>query len=318
MAGANKRIDVPADIVQVMSGDTTTCGVHLYGAGELLKFLWSKKRSFSAKTRSLYSIYCYLRVIYESTLVRQTDDLTQREPRPESVFRFFNSIDPDEATCTSPSPLGIAGEMAMFECIYGIPQQLLSMLEEITRLIQRVDDLRKVNTLAHLPDDISVACDELENKILDWKMDENHSLSLAADTDATREIVRNQTRAFYGALVIFFSQNIRLLDHRYLRQDVDGILESIEKIEHIKAETNMLAAPIFWPAFIAATEAFDPKQQARFRKWHEEVTAYGIASVRTGIDVVNEVWRIGPSRAERQTSLWRTIIGRTGDSLMLS
>ena len=72
------------------------------------------------------------------------------------------------------------------------------------------------------------------------------------------------------------------------------------------------------PAFIAATEAFNPKQQARFRKWHEEVTAYGIASVRTGIDVVNEVWKVGPSRAKRHTSLWRTIIARTGDSLMLS
>jgi arginine metabolism regulation protein II len=241
-----------------------------------------------------------------------------RESRSESVFCFFNSMDPDEATRISPSSPKIAGETAIFECIYGIPQQLLSMLEETTGLIRRIDDLRKANTMAHLPDDINVACDRLENIVLDWTMDENHSLALASDTNATREIIRNQTRAFHGALVIFFSQNIRLLDHRYLRQEVDNILESIETIEHIKAETNMLAAPIFWPAFIAATEAFDPKQQARFRKWHEEVTAYGIASVRTGIDVVNEVWKVGPSRAKRHTSLWRTIIAQTGNSLMLS
>lgn len=171
---------------------------------------------------------------------------------------------------------------------------------------------------AHLPEDINAACDRLENSILDWKLEDNHSIALAADTDASREIIRHQTRAFHGALIIFFSQNIRLLDHRYLRRDVDNILDSIETIEHIKAETNMLAAPIFWPAFIAASEAFDPKQQARFRKWHDEVTAYGIASVRTGIDVVNEVWKVGPSKAKRHTSLWRTIIARTGDSLMLS
>jgi len=301
-----------------MSGDTHTCGVHLDGAGELLRFLWNKKRSLSAKTRSLYSIYCYLRVIYESTLVQRTDELTQREPRSESVFCFFNNMDPGASNNTSPSAPKVVGETAMFECIYGIPQQLLSMLEEITRLIQRVDDFRAANTSSHLPDDLNATCDQLENSILDWKMEDDHSLSLAADTNATREIVRNQTRAFHGALVIFFSQNIRLLDHRYLRRDVDNILESIETIEHIKAETNMLAAPIFWPAFIAATEAYEPKQQARFRKWHEEVTAYGIASVRTGIDVVNEVWRIGPSRANRHTSLWRTIVARTGDSLMLS
>lgn len=301
-----------------MSGDTHTCGVHLDGAGELLKFLWSKKRSFSAKTRSLYSIYCYLRVIYESTLARQAEAPAQRESRPESVFCFFNGTASDEVGDRRLSSPIIAAETAMFEYIYGIPQQLLAILERITRLIRRVDDFRTANKLAHLPEDIDIACDRLENDILDWKLEDDNSLSLAADTDATRGIVRNQTRAFHGALVIFFSQNIRLLDHRYLRQEVDNILESIETIEHIKAETNMLAAPIFWPAFIAATEAFDPKQQARFRKWHEEVTAYGIASVRTGIDVVNEVWKVGPSRAKRHTSLWRTIIARTGDSLMLS
>jgi arginine metabolism regulation protein II len=318
VAEVNTHIVVPADTAQVMSGDTHTCGVHLDGAGELLKFLWSKKRSFSAKTRSLYSIYCYLRVIYESTLVWQADQPTQREAASESVFAFFNNMDPDEAADTSPSSPQIAGDTSMFEYIYGIPQQLLAILEGTTRLIRSVDDFRMANKFAHLPEDINAACDRLENSILDWKLEDDHSVSLAADTDATREIVRHQTRAFHEALIIFFSQNIRLLDHRYLRRDVDNILESIETIEHIKAETNMLAAPIFWPAFIAATEAFDSKQQARFRKWHEEVTAYGIASVRTGIDVVNEVWKVGPSKAKRYTSLWRTTIARTGDSLMLS
>jgi len=301
-----------------MSGDTHTCGVHLDGAGELLKFLWKRKRTLSAKTRSLYSIYCYLRVIYGSTLVQREDESLQRNSDPESVFCFFDSIDPHESASTSPSSTKLAGETAIFECIYGIPWQLLSLLEEVTRLIRCVDNFRMNSVSANLPHDVDAACDQLENDILDWKMEDDHSLSLAADTDAAREIIRNQTRAFHGALVIFFSQNIRLLDHRYLRGDVDNILESIETIEHIKAKTNMLAAPIFWPAFIAATEAFDPKQQARFRKWHEEVTGYGIASVRTGIDVVNEVWRIGPSRAKRHTSLWRTIVARTGDSLMLS
>ena len=58
----------------------------------------------------------------------------------------------------------------------------------------------------------------------------------------------------------------------------------------------MLASTDLLAAFIAATEAFGPKQQARSRNWHEEVTAYGIASVRTGIDMVNGVWKVEPSR----------------------
>jgi arginine metabolism regulation protein II len=297
-----------------MSGDTHTCGVHLDGAGQLISFLWNKKKSLSSKTRSLYSIYCYLRVIYESTLVQCLDGSTQRELRSQSVFSFFNKTPSDSGT----DALERTAETAMFETIYGIPQRLLAMLEEVTKLVERVDRFRLANGATHLPDDINIVSDQLENDILDWTMNDDRPCSLAADTNASREIIRNQTRAFHGALIIFFSQNVRLLDHRYLRQDVENILESIETIEHIKAETNMLAAPIFWPAFIAATEAFDPKQQERFRKWHNEVTSYGIASVRTGIDVVNEVWKLGPSRAKRRTSLWRTVVARTGDSLMLS
>jgi arginine metabolism regulation protein II len=298
--------------LQVMSGDTQTCGVHLDGAGQLISFLWNRKKSLSDKTRSLYSIYCYLRVIYESTLVQNPNEPTQRELRSESVFQYFDKISSDRATSER------IAETAMFETIYGIPQRLLAMLEEVTKLVERVDHFRSANGPAHLPDDINTVSDQLENDILDWTMNDDKPLSLGADTNASREIIRNQTRAFHGALIIFFSQHVRLLDHRFLRQDVEIILESIETIEHIKAETNMLAAPIFWPAFIAATEAFDPKQQERFRKWHNEVASYGIASVRTGIDVVNEVWKLGPSRAKRHTSLWRTVVARTGDSLMLS
>ena len=104
-----------------MSGDTHTCGVHLDGAGQLIKFLWNKKRSLSNKTRALYSIYCYLRVIYESTLVRQPDGLSQRDHRGESVFCLFDKIDSQT----------IKYDQAIFECIYGIPQRLLVMLEEV-------------------------------------------------------------------------------------------------------------------------------------------------------------------------------------------
>jgi hypothetical protein len=78
-----------------MSGDTHTCGVHLDGAGQLISFLWNKKKSLSDKTRSLYSIYCYLRVIYESTLVQRPNEPTQRELRSESVFQYFDKINSD-------------------------------------------------------------------------------------------------------------------------------------------------------------------------------------------------------------------------------
>lgn len=52
-----------------MSGDTSTCSVHLDGAERLINHMEARKSTFSRKAQSLHRIYLYLRVIYESTAV---------------------------------------------------------------------------------------------------------------------------------------------------------------------------------------------------------------------------------------------------------
>lgn len=108
------------------------------------------------------------------------------------------------------------------------------------------------------------------------------------------------------------------MSHRYLRQYVQAVLDSIEAIEQLKAETKILAAPLFWPAFMGATEAFEPRHQERFRLWYERVEVYGIEAVRTGIQVVHEVWRQGPTTNRQMHSGWRNVVERNGDHLMLT
>lgn len=305
-----------------MSGDTSTCGVHLDGARQLFRHMWSEKKSFSEKKRALYRIYCYLRIIWESTqVVIEGDSTSSSSPRAitsESVFQRF-----EDGNSQARSPDGMPGLVeiaasASFECIYGIPESLLALLERTIKVIDQVDRERKVSDSVSLSEELSATCDEVEQSILDWTLDESSDPTSMSDEGPNAEMIRHHTQSFHSALVIFFSQNVRLLDHRYLRQYVEAILQSIEAIESIKAKTNMLAAPLFWPAFIAASEAFNPQHQARFRKWYEEVSSYGIAAVRTGIQVIHDVWDHGPSRTRSHTSLWRRIVRSSGRNLMLS
>ncbi|KAJ5272982.1 hypothetical protein N7478_008107 [Penicillium angulare] len=58
--------------INVMSGDTSTCSVHLDGAEKLISHMNIQKSIFSRRTKSLHRIYLHLRVVYESTAVRTT------------------------------------------------------------------------------------------------------------------------------------------------------------------------------------------------------------------------------------------------------
>lgn len=140
--------------------------------------------------------------------------------------------------------------------------------------------------------------------------------SPSAETNAT--IITLMTRAFHQAVVIYFAQHVRLFAHYYMQPYIHKVIDSIEAIERIKAETEVLAAPLYWPAFIAASEAFDPDLQDRFRKWYEQVEAYGIGIGRTGFGVLSEVWERGPCRGETLTSIWRLVVQDHGTVLLLS
>ncbi|OHF02300.1 hypothetical protein CORC01_02293 [Colletotrichum orchidophilum] len=211
-----------------------------------------------------------------------------------------------------------ASEMASYECIYGIPQSLLVLLQRTIDLIDMVDIARKERGFTSLPKDLEKTCDVVEKDIFDWPLDLELARYRDSNIGTSFDIIYHQTHSFHNALIIYFSQNVKLLSHRYLRQYVAVVLHDIEAIEAIKTEAKLLAAPLFWPAFMAATEAFDPHLQDRFRQWYEGVAVYGIKAVRTGTQVVYEVWKRGPSSDCRVTSQWRTVVEETGATLMLT
>lgn len=316
-----------------MSGDTSTCSVHLDGAEKLISHMNSRKPKFSNKAQSLHRIYLYLRVLYESTAVRRPRSGTsrfspslgsQRKFGPQQVISkehiFIENDEPPSSTMPMAADRtvhsGRVSELSAYECIYGIPQSLLILLKESIEVIDEVNSHRMNAENSSIPDSLSQVCDDLEQRIMDWPLVERRCEEFKTSISTT--IIYHQTRAFLNALIIFFSQGVRLLSHRYLRQYVHAILDSIEAIEQLKEETKILAAPLFWPAFMGATEAFEPRHQERFRQWYERVEVYGIEAVRTGIEVVHEVWKMGPTLNRQTHSGWRTVVEQRGDCLMLT
>lgn len=208
--------------------------------------------------------------------------------------------------------------LTSYECIYGIPLSLLLLLKETIDVIDQVQNHRMNSDSLSITEPLSDVCDDLEQKIMDWPLEERLHRYKDSTNGTSVTIIYHQTRAFLNALIILFSQGVRFMGHRYLRQYVHKILDSIEAIEQLKAETKVLAAPLFWPAFMGATEAFEPIHQERFRRWYGRVEIYGIEAARTGIKVVHEVWRQGPATYKTVHSGWRDVVRRREECLMLT
>ncbi|CAG9939625.1 unnamed protein product [Clonostachys rosea f. rosea IK726] len=62
----------------------------------------------------------------------------------------------------------------------------------------------------------------------------------------------------------------------------------------------------------------DVSLQERFRKWYRDVEIYGIGCIRTGTQVLSDVWDKGPCPGATLTSIWRMVLERRGDILLLS
>lgn len=315
-----------------MSGDTSTCSVHLDGVEKMISYVSSRKSTFSRKARSLHRIYLYLRVIYETTAINTSQSRSSRFSPTLDCCKTFGAepISPNhtllEDTPSSTLPLveGLrAGEsplpeLTSYECIYGIPLSLLLLLKDTIEIIDKVQRYQTDADTLSPPESLSEACDEIEQKIMDWPLEERLDSRKALKNATSETIIYHQTQAFLNALIILFSQGVRSMGHRYLRQYVHKILDSIEAIEQLKAETKVLAAPLFWPAFMGATEAFEPVFQERFRRWYSRVEIYGIEAARTGIEVVHEVWRRGPANYRHKNSGWRAVVKESKKCLMLT
>lgn len=209
-------------------------------------------------------------------------------------------------------------DLASFEHIYTTAHSLIFLMTRSVNLVGKVLRARQESLSMPIPEDLRLQCESLEQEILDWSLEEQLAPFQPQFDEDSFEILLHQSRAFHNALVIYHSQHVRLMSYRFLRPNVEKVLDSIEYLEKKKASIDSKAAPLFWPAFIAASEAFDHDFQERFRRWYDDAELYGVRAATTGSNVLHEVWMVGPDSADRTTSLWRSVVERSGTGLMLT
>lgn len=292
--------------------------MHLDGALRLINQSKSWKSKYSSKAQALHRIYFYLRTIYQSTLIKQRD-------LGDDFVEFLNvssastipGILPDEHTdgVSTPSLDNESAHMFSYILIYGVPHSLLVLLNRAVEFVNQISEERGRSGTRAIPPHLISKCEALEIDIIEWQDKQATNIS---SKGTNSEIIEHMTRAFHNAIIIYFAQNIRLLGHHYLQPFIWKVIGSIEAVEVIKLDKNIVAAPLYWPAFIAASESFDPGLQERFRIWYKKAEMYGIESVRTAISVLSDVWEQGPCPGRTTTSIWRLVVQRTGAVLLLS
>lgn len=281
--------------IDVISGDTRTCGTHLNGCESLI-FAYqsrpSKSRKFSHAVRALHRIFFFLRSMQDGTLhmcdvapneipnENSQVVITQGEPkgRSDALLKELESIlaidehrgEPVSSSC---------------ELIYGVPPKLLALLRRACRLLpQRERDVTSSNLMA--------ACEQLEEDILEWPINDavRHvdSWPLSA---GNKLILQHHMRAFHQAIIIFFCRRVQRMHRRHVQQYVKTVIYHLKEIERIKQEQHIWAGPVLWPAFVAALEAISQDTEAEILQWFELIEKHGVGTARRTREALQKLWQ---------------------------
>lgn len=269
--------------VDVVSGDTRTCGTHLNGCESLIKARRDQGR-VSAKTKALHRIFYYLRVMQDAT------ELTCDAFRPANNHPGCSINDFNDAEYLDPyEPLINEGlSTASYELIYGLPQSLLVLLHKVCNLLQNINSSEN----AAIAPSLIQACDQLEEEILDWPVEEVTTRLQSRRLDEPNSlIIQHHVRAFHNAITIFFCRNIRLMNRRYLQGYVQNVISDLVEIEKIKEREMINAGPLLWPAFVAGEQALDHPTREQFVHWFKIIEKHGVGTAKMTRASLEDIWQ---------------------------
>ncbi|KAF2767800.1 hypothetical protein EJ03DRAFT_365124 [Teratosphaeria nubilosa] len=314
--------------IDVVSGDTDTCILHLAGCESFIHHARRAKSKYSYKAKALHRHYLYLRTVHDSASlhgasksgqVRESDlDQIARLPNtqevPSTVSTCLVSTAGDDLSWLTVCEIS-ENDMTACEFVYGVPLSLLMLIRKATAMIQHDVQSQRLARDAGLR---SPTYDDIEVAILQWPLEAELGRKAHLFNKLQARLMEHQTRAFHQALLIYFAQHYRTLPHQYLRPNVQAALESLEHIEELKHDAGMHCGHNFWPAFIAASEAFDEELQTRFRAWFEKVEMHCLNSIRPARDLIYELWSLPREPVKPGTSRWRMLAEAKQITLMLS
>ncbi|KAJ5301955.1 hypothetical protein N7508_006818 [Penicillium antarcticum] len=196
------------------------------------------------------------------------------------------------------------------EYMYGITPTLGNLLQKVCQVAECLAFYQG----KHVPSLLQDACIALKDQISLWDI-ESESFYLLRSEDRTMfEIVRCQARAFHSAVVIFYYRTIENYSSASMQECVKVVWENLTLAENLKDEYmdgEKRAAPMSWPAFIAACEATD---RVRWVEWWERVQGYSMGNYKRQRKVILEIWAI--MDADPNVYSWRDALKQSGKMVL--
>ncbi|KAL2393373.1 hypothetical protein ABEF93_004061 [Exophiala dermatitidis] len=311
--------------IDVCSGETRTSEWHLKGLESFIQASQQKEKNhYSPTTRSLHRVYMYLRVMRESTDLRcsEIDEITDsfrgdKSWLSEPPFSLDTTKAADNWLQATPDDSHV--DMSACEFVYGIPLQLLALLAKASDLIRQKKAFSRRHPNSMMPHDLSVLCDDLESKILEWPIERMIAdLRKLPIHETSHHLIEQQTRAFHQAIIVYFSQLVRSVHRRHLQPYVKNIIDHLETIEVIKHGANVVTGCVLWPGFIGAAEAVEVEVQSRYLQWFKATRFYGLGAYEKACEVVVQVWEMQKSDPGQPSCSWSTLVDSNDIRLMLT
>lgn len=186
----------------------------------------------------------------------------------------------------------------MYPLIYGIPESLLFLLSQVTRLGNERDlacsdhcegvlDFRQFSTRAR----------NLEKCICAWRppalaiLSQDDDLNDQRSVQSNSRLIQHMLAALHKALVIFFYRRIYDVDATMLQDKVWQIRDSLIECDRENDPAARIGTGFLWAAFIAACEALDSTLQDWFTKWFDVSAARsGLRNFKIARDTAQQVW----------------------------
>ncbi|PYI00444.1 C6 transcription factor [Aspergillus sclerotiicarbonarius CBS 121057] len=304
-----------------------------------IQFRGLPKTRKSRKVRLLHHCYVYLRIFQESTSVlpvphvEETDHASPETVRSVASTRSFRlrqwegrldqrmSELKEQHQGENDLHLEIPGrwDSTMYPQIFGLPESLLFLLSQVTRLGNE-RDLSDAGSCTGALDfkQFAARARSLERCISTWRpplLSDGDADSIVGQANAT--MIRLMLSALHKALLIFFYRRIYDVDPMILQDKAWQVRDALAQMDRDDVSATRVAAPFVWAAFIAACEALDPTLQDWFATWFEtSARRSGLATFKLALRTVRQVWerQRHPLNSNASTS-WPQIMRESNLSL---
>lgn len=164
-----------------------------------------------------------------------------------------------------------------------------------------------------MPAFVHPVAETLKNELCSWTIESEPFSSISNEQGTMHEIARCQARAFHSAVLIFYHRTIEDSPIN-LEPEVRVIWTNLTEAENLKDEFmggEKRAAPMSWPAFIAACEAAD---RLPWVGWWNRVQGYRVGNFTKQWRVIQRLWEIMDTH-ENVTS-WRDALKVSGELIL--